>query len=223
MAAQSSIPSARQNELLELAYAYVCRHGLSDLSLRPLAAAVGSSTPVLFFLFGSTEGLIRALLARARADELELLDRVRPGTADVPDGLEPFAERVWAWLSDDDHRALLRLWVEGYARSLIDPHGPWAGFARATVTDWLGALAAAQPPAERDTPAGAARRTAVLAVLRGAMLDLLATDDRERTTAAVVRELQEMRSRAGRDESCRGVPSVEGGCSAPGHDEGPGP
>lgn len=197
MAGQSSTPSARQNELLELAYAYACQHGLSDLSLRPLAAAIGSSTRVLMFLFGSKEGLVRALLARARADELALLDRVQPRGADALFGLEVVAERVWAWLSADDHRALLRLWVEGYARSLVDPHGAWAGFARATVTDWLGVLAAAQPPAERDTPDGAARRTAVLAVLRGAMLDLLATGDRERTTAAVTQQLQTMRPTSG--------------------------
>jgi hypothetical protein len=47
------------------------------------------------------------------------------------------AEQVWSWLTAKDHRALLALWVEGYARSLIDPDGPWAGFAQATVEDWL--------------------------------------------------------------------------------------
>lgn len=193
MAGQRSTPSARQTELLELAYAYACKHGLSDLSLRPLAAAIGSSPRVLMFLFGTKEGLVRALLARARADELALLDRLKPGHDDEQPGIDAVAERVWAWLSADDHRALLRLWVEGYARSLVDPHGAWAGFARATVTDWLGVLAAAQPPAERGTPAGAARRSAVLAVLRGALLDLLATGDIERTTAAVDHQLRTLR------------------------------
>jgi hypothetical protein len=53
------------------------------------------------------------------------------------------------------------------------------------VHDWLDVLARLQPEAERDTPAGLARRTAVLAVLRGALLDLLATGDADRTTAAV--------------------------------------
>lgn len=195
MTAQSSTPSARQTELLELAYVYACQHGLSDLSLRPLAAAIGSSPRVLMFLFGTKDGLLRALLARARADELALLDRLQPGDDEQP-GLEVVAERVWTWLSAADHRALLRLWVEGYARSLVDPQGAWAGFARATVTDWLDVLAAAQPPAERDTPAGAARRSAVLAVLRGALLDLLATGDLERTTAAVDHQLQTLRHAA---------------------------
>jgi hypothetical protein len=75
--------------------------------------------------------------------------------------------------------------VEAYARSLVEPDGPWADYARETVDDWLRVLAAAQPAGERDTAAGTAQRTAVLAVLRGAMLDLLATGDVARTTAAV--------------------------------------
>jgi AcrR family transcriptional regulator len=172
-------PSARQAELLDLAYAYALAHGLGELSLRPLATAIGSSPRVLLYLFGSKDGLIRALLAKARADELAVLDDVQ--------GLDlaEVALRVWAWLARPQHRALLAVWVEGYARSLVDPAGPWSGFARDTVTDWMAVLAQAQPPARRRTRAGQAQRTMVLALLRGNMLDLLATDDTARTTAAM--------------------------------------
>jgi AcrR family transcriptional regulator len=183
-------PSARRTELLELAYAYVLRHGLADLSLRPLAAAVKSSPRVLLFLFGSKEGLIRALLARARADELAFLHRVR-GALGV--GLEGLVTQVWQWLAEPRHRSLLVLWVEGYGRSLVEPDGPWADFARASVEDWLDVLAAAQPARHRATKTGRAERTLVLAVLRGAFLDLLATGDVERTTAAVQRHLALLR------------------------------
>jgi AcrR family transcriptional regulator len=65
-------PSNRRTELLERAYQYSLEHGLADLSLRPLAATIGSSPRVLLFLFGSKEGLIRALLARARAEGREV-------------------------------------------------------------------------------------------------------------------------------------------------------
>jgi AcrR family transcriptional regulator len=177
------VADGRRDELLELAYAYVREHGIAELSLRPLAAAVGSSPRVLLFLFGSKDGLLRALLARARADESALLARLAPDRS--PDGLTAAAEALWGWLADPAHRPLLRLWVEAYARSLIETDGPWAGFAAATVHDWLDVLARLQPEAERDTSAGLARRTAVLAVLRGALLDLLATGDADRTTAAV--------------------------------------
>ncbi|MCY9785332.1 TetR/AcrR family transcriptional regulator [Nocardiopsis sp. EMB25] len=179
MNSTSSTSSPRQTELLEAAYRYALEHGLADLSLRPLAAAVGSSPRVLLYLFGSKDGLIRALLERARADELDMLERVR--AAD----LSGAALGVWEWLATEEHRALLTLWAEGYARSLVDPTGPWAEFAEATVRDWLTLLASAQPEDERATPLGEARRTRALAVLRGALLDLLATGDTDRVGAAV--------------------------------------
>jgi len=48
-------PSPRQDELLELAYRYVLAHGLADMSLRPLARAIGSSPRVLLYLYGSKD------------------------------------------------------------------------------------------------------------------------------------------------------------------------
>ncbi|WUB66936.1 TetR family transcriptional regulator [Streptomyces sp. NBC_00582] len=134
---------------------------------------------------------MRALLARARTDEPALLDRARQ--PDLPAGLVPAVERVWAWLAAKEHRPLLRLWAEAYTRSLVEPDGPWAGFARATVESWLDVLADCQPPAERDGQDGGARRTLALAVLRGALLDLLATDDEERLTEAVEHQLALLR------------------------------
>ncbi|MEU8351377.1 TetR family transcriptional regulator [Streptomyces sp. NPDC048845] len=189
MPGEATTASARRTELLEAAYRYALAHGLADLSLRPLAAAIGSSPRVLMFLFGNKDGLVRALLARARADELAILDGLRRAGRGAPVGLAPAVERIWAWLAVEEHRPLLRLWAEAYARSLVEPGGAWAGFARATVDDWLGALADCQPPPERDGEDGATRRTLALAVLRGALLDLLATDDERRTTAAVRQQL----------------------------------
>ncbi|MEU4625712.1 TetR/AcrR family transcriptional regulator [Actinoplanes sp. NPDC023801] len=177
--------SPRRLELLEAAYRYALAHGLAGLSLRPMAAAIGSSPRVLIFLFGSKDALVRALLERARRDELALLDRAGQPGGTIPIGLSAAVERLWSWLATDEHRPLLRLWVEAYARSLVEPDGAWAGFARATVDDWLKVLAACQPAGERDTAEGAARRTLALTVLRGALLDLLATGDADRTTAAV--------------------------------------
>lgn len=176
----TSAESPRRTEIVEAAYRYVLANGLAGASLRPVAEATGSSTGVLRFLFGSKDGLVVALLERARADELALLATV-PADA----GLTTVARAVWEWLADPAHRPLLRLWVESYAASLQDESGPWSGFARATVEDWLRVLARAQPPAVRRSAAGKAERTAVLALLRGAMLDLLATGDRARIRAAV--------------------------------------
>ncbi|MEW2259607.1 TetR family transcriptional regulator [Streptomyces sp. NPDC047869] len=184
MPQEAPTPSARRTELLEAAYQYALAHGLADLSLRPLAEAIGSSPRVLLFLFKSKDGLLRALLARARADELALLDQAGPPNG--PTGLAPAVEQIWTWLAAKEHRPLLRLWAEAYTRSLTQPDGAWAGFARATVEDWLGVLAGFQPPSERDSDDSATRRTLALAVLRGALLDLLATNDDKRLTEAVM-------------------------------------
>jgi AcrR family transcriptional regulator len=174
-------PSARKAELLEASYHYALEHGLHDLSLRPLAATIGSSPRVLLYLFGSKEGLVQALLARARSAELAALAQVRNDAG--PADLRTVAATIWRWLTAPRHRALLALWTDAYARSLVDPTGPWAGFARQTVQDWLAVF---------DDFAGehdAAERTLLLAVLRGALLDVLATGDTARVTRAVTRHL----------------------------------
>jgi AcrR family transcriptional regulator len=181
------VTSARHEELLELAYQHVLMNGLADMSLRPLAKEIGSSPRVLLFLFGSKDNLVRCLLQRARAEELAAIEGLRraPGSVD----LATVARQVWDWLAAPEHRNLLGLWTEAYARSLVDVDGPWAGFARQTVRDWLDLLASCQPPARRRSARGEAERTAVLALLRGAMLDLLATGDLDRTTRALLSHL----------------------------------
>ncbi|MGW6414105.1 TetR/AcrR family transcriptional regulator [Streptomyces sp. NPDC055055] len=192
MPPRTANPSARQTELLEASYRYALTHGLAELSLRPLAQAIGSSTRVLMFLFESKDGLVRALLERARQDELEILAPLRQ--ADRPVGLATGADRVWDWLAAPAHRPLLKLWAEAYTRSLVETDGAWSGFAARTVQDWLDVLALCQPEPERDTETGRVRRTAALAVLRGALLDLLATGDELRVTTAVQYQLTLLRS-----------------------------
>lgn len=182
----SATPSPRRLELTEAAYEYVLEHGLADLSLRPLAGAIGSSPRVLIFLFGSKDGLVKALLNRARGDELRLLDAAR---AESPIGLPAAVERTWEWLAAERHRPLLRLWAEAYARSLVEPEGAWAGFARATVADWLAVLDSHRTDAERSTPDAEQQLTLALAVLRGLLLDLLATGDVHRTGAALAQHV----------------------------------
>ena len=155
--------------------------GLAGVSLRPVAKAIGSSTGVLRFLFGSRDGLVRAILDRARQEELSVLDVLDTDAG----GLAVAALRVWDWLRRPEHRPALVLWTESYAAALHDPGGPWGDFAQTTVTDWLDILGAAQPRSVRDTAPGRAQRTAVLAVLRGAFLDLIATGDANRVDRAV--------------------------------------
>jgi AcrR family transcriptional regulator len=175
--------SPRKRELLDAAYDWALTNGLADFSLRPMATAIGTSPRVLLFLFGSKDGLTRALLARARQDELAAISTLHAAQQEA--GLADTAREVWRWLVAPSHRALLSLWLEGYARSLLGESGPWERFAVETVDDWLALLGTRQSPSRRRTRAGAAERTLLLAVLRGALLDVLATGDADRVTRAV--------------------------------------
>jgi len=168
---------------LDRAYQYALEHGLADMSLRPLAAAIGSSPRVLLFLFGSKDGLVSELLARARKHELAFL---ADATAGQQADLAAAVAATWHWLAADQVRPLLTLWTEAYARSLAEPEGPWSGFAARSVADWLDVLGPDRSTsAESTSGAAAADRTLALAVLRGCLLDLLATGDAERVRAAV--------------------------------------
>jgi AcrR family transcriptional regulator len=179
--------SPRKRELLNAAYDYALTNGLADFALRPMAKAIGTSPRVLLFLFGSKDGLTRALLARARQDELAALAALR--ASHQQSSLADSGRAIWAWLVAPSHRALLALWLEGYARSLLGEAGPWERFAVETVRDWLDLLASGQAAHRRRTEAGETERTLLLAVLRGAMLDVLATGDVDRVTRAVERYL----------------------------------
>jgi AcrR family transcriptional regulator len=185
-----STDSPRKRELLAAAYGYALTNGLADFALRPMAKAIGTSPRVLLFLFGSKDALTRALLARARQDELAALATLRASQrqADLADT----GREIWAWLVAPSHRALLSLWLEGYARSLLGESGPWEHFAAETVDDWLALLASRQPANRRRSKRGEADRTLLLAVLRGALLDVLATGDADRVTGAVERYLDNL-------------------------------
>ena len=164
---------ARRAELLDKLLAYSSSHGLSDVSLRPLAAAVGSSPRVLLYFFGSKAELVREVHRHSRVEQLRLLDAALEGHDDPRDALHA----LWAWLADPAHHNVERFFFEGYARSLHDADGPWRGFGADSVKQWLPRLEALLD--------GAGTATLVLAALRGLLLDLLATGERERVDAAV--------------------------------------
>jgi AcrR family transcriptional regulator len=181
MTSQHSPGSPRRAELLNACYGYVLEHGLAGLSLRPLAAATGTSPRVLLYLFGSKEQLVRELLARARHEQISLLAGLLG--ADVPDaGFEALADRLWNLLSSPGQRPMVRLTYEAFLRSVSRDPGPWQGFAAETARDYLELLIRAQP----GTPPAQAEATAAstLALIRGLLLDLLADGDTDRVTAA---------------------------------------
>jgi AcrR family transcriptional regulator len=157
------VNTARRTETLDRAAEYVLEHGLAALSLRPLAAALGTSPRMLLYDFGSKEQLVDEILAEIRRREAELLD------ADVRT-----LEDVWRWISAREREPFLRLFFEVY----VDAIG--RGEAAPLVREWLGHL-------RRSWGASDAEATLAIAVVRGLLLDRLATGDRARTDAALRR------------------------------------
>jgi AcrR family transcriptional regulator len=177
---EATVPagSPRRAELLERTIEYAVRTNLSELSLRPLAAAIGSSPRVLIYLFGSKDGLLREVLAASRVRQLDVVARAMEESAAPGEVLG----RLWAWMCEPEHAGIGRLFFESYSRSLGGGE-PWATFAADSVRDW-------EPPLRRmlTTPEGAAPSeaevTLALATLRGLFLDLLATGEAERVDLA---------------------------------------
>src|SRR5579863_7556841 len=161
----------RRQELLDGALDYVVAYGISDLSLRPLAEALGTQAPVLLHHFGSKEQLVEQILRRVR-------DRVRA----VARSAEAETHRsglgaVWTWVSDPAHAPLMTLFFETYGLALRHPDR-FSDFLRHAVRDWLD-----EPLAAVDEISA----TLAIATVTGLLLDLLSTRDRTRVEDAMER------------------------------------
>jgi AcrR family transcriptional regulator len=188
---------ARRSELLDAVAEYLLEHGLADLSLRPLAAAIETSPRMLLYHFGSKEQLVVAALGRARERETELFSgwARKMGAAEDP---EQLARRVWTWMSDPASEPFMRLFFEVYGMALQQPRR-YPGFLDRAIEDWLAALSEGLRDAGVDRAIARNAATLVLAVARGLLLDLLATGDRQRINATIdslVGEVREHLTRA---------------------------
>lgn len=154
----------RREGLLQAAIDYAIEHGLSDLTLRPLAEELGVMPNTLVHHFGSKEELLSAILNGVR-DRLREMMRAESQL----DG-EPLRS-AWRWASSREHLEFFRSFFEAYGLALHQPER-FASFLERVVGDWL--LVA------EDVP----RATLELAVLRGLLLDLLTTGERERVEQA---------------------------------------
>jgi AcrR family transcriptional regulator len=176
--------SPRRAELLERTLQYAARTNLSELSLRPLAAAIGSSPRVLIYLFGSKDGLLREVLAVSRARQLAVVQRAMEESAEPGEVLN----RLWVWMCEPEHASIARLFFESYSRSL-EGGEPWTGFALDSVREWESPLRRILTASGGAAPSDA-EVTLTLSVLRGLLLDLLATGEADRIDLAWRRFLE---------------------------------
>src|SRR5829696_4283543 len=170
--------SARER-LLDAVIDHIATRGISDLSLRELAAAIGTSHRMLIHHFGGAEGL-RVAVVRA------VEERQREALADlVPDPSLPAGEAMrlwWRHISDPSLWPNERLFFELYGQALQGRPGT-TELLEGIVDAWV------EPAAEILAAHGFAEPQAVarlgIAVTRGLLLDLLATGDRAGVDAAM--------------------------------------
>lgn len=163
-----------RQRLLDAAIEHVTAHGLADLSLRGLAAELGTSHRMLSHHFGSKEGLWVAIVGEVERRQLEAIADV------VPDPTLPFPEAMRAWwrhISDPSLWPNERLFFEVYGQAL-HRRPPASELLDGVVESWV--APAAEMAVAMGVPQDEARAFARLglAVTRGLLLDLLATEDR---------------------------------------------
>jgi AcrR family transcriptional regulator len=180
----------RPEELQNAIVQYLIKHGIANLSLRPLAKAVGSSPRVLLYYFGSKEKMLIKLIAEIRHRQRLSFDRIKGAT------LEEECRAVWKQMSAPVSEPLFRLFFEAYGLALCHPQR-YREFLRATVSGWLDFIA--QDLRSKGLSQKEARTLATILLdgLRGFMLDYCTTHDRKRIDRAVGQWLRSV---------CSGVP-----------------
>jgi AcrR family transcriptional regulator len=163
---------ARRRQLLEALFEEFARGGIGDRSLRDVAAAVGTSHRMLLHHFGSRDDLIIAIVEEAERRQMALVPEL------PMDPAEGFAT-MWADLRRPELRHLERLFFECYARA-AQGEKPFTRMVPGAVDGWLQEVEAATAGVAYD---GAMARLG-LAVTRGLLLDLVATDDEAGVDAA---------------------------------------
>jgi len=173
----------RRGELLEAVGEYVLDNGVASLSLRRVADAVGVSHVTLQHHFGTKEELVGEIVEH-------LLERTLVPARVYPDGVPgpgtDITERMrllWASLTSPPGKRDIRLFIEVLGQSLFAD----AGYSRAvqhSIVHRVELITAniinlGCPEVEAHGSA-----TLMLAMLRGLVVDLLVTGERERIDQA---------------------------------------
>lgn len=159
-----SIRDTRRDTSIERMADHLLRQGLSGASLRPLAAAAGTSDRMLLYYFADKDEILAATLERVALRLTGLLDALVP-----PGTLLPFVALLnasWAATRSPSLQPFMRLWLElaGAAARGEEPHRAISGHIADGFLSWIGSRL---DVAEADRARSAA---ALLVVMEGLVL-----------------------------------------------------
>jgi AcrR family transcriptional regulator len=161
----------RRRQLLDALIDACSRNGIGDRSLRDIAAEVGTSHRMLLHHFGSRDDLLVSIVEEVERRQTTMLGRLPEDAADA-------IAASWAELRSPELWPFERLFFECYARA-AQGEAPFTRLLPGAVHGWL---------AEIDERSRGAADPALarlgLAVIRGLLLDLVATGDGAEVDAA---------------------------------------
>jgi AcrR family transcriptional regulator len=175
------VSTARRAELAAGALEYVLAEGLVGLSLRPLAAALGTSDRMLLYHFGSKDELVGDVLMLASEQLADALTE----PAEPLRGPGDLVRYTWQALTGPGRAGSMRLYLELCVLSLREP-GRWTAAHQRLREPWLDLLRAAL--AELGVPAAEVATLAdlVLNAVDGLLLERLVSTDPARADAAAL-------------------------------------
>ena len=158
--------TSRRDRLAEAATDYVLEHGLVGLSLRPLAAEVGTSDRMLLYHFDGKDDLVATVLRVSNDRSVAEIRELEPAA-----GVREAVLGVWQAMLTPRLARCQRMYVEAAALGLFGRE-PYATVVREANVVWVAAVAD-HLVASGMPRALAARATALLdAALTGFLLDL---------------------------------------------------
>jgi len=151
---------------------------VANLSLRPLAAAIGTSARMLLHYFGSKEALIAEVMEQVQARLQTAFQDLAADhrAADRHNLLQDF----WKILSAKPNQAALRLLFEVQMLALQNPKR-YRRYLTRTSASWRELIERALPSRQKS----AVSATLYTAVIDGLLLELLSTGDLKRTSRAL--------------------------------------
>jgi len=126
---------SKRDDLTQAATDYALAHGLIGLSLRPLAAELGTSDRMLIYHFGSKDELVAAVLEASNVRSMAHIDDLAPAAS-----LRDAVLDLWTTYTEDDQvQRCQRMYVEAAALGLLGRE-PYASSIRASNALWIDAL-----------------------------------------------------------------------------------
>ncbi|MGN6160995.1 MAG: TetR/AcrR family transcriptional regulator [Marmoricola sp.] len=124
----------RREALVAAATDYALSAGLIGLSLRPVAAAVGTSDRMLIYHFGSRDALVSAITTESCSRAVAAIDALPPAPT-----VRAGVRALWAAYQRPELSPLMKLYCQAAATGLIGRE-PYRSDVRASNETWSAAL-----------------------------------------------------------------------------------